>query len=915
MRSNPRGNKRPSSTRLGPAWELHRCIKGDWQNGPRATADLLERERNGRTGPRGPASGDCPELNTQTIAKSYKEHETRLGPAWELHRCIKSDWQNGPRATADLLERERNGRTGPRGPASGDCLELNAQTIAKSYEEHKTRYDMINTNTNQTNHTAATARPTPIADWEGSLPPAPPVQNATVGRTDMIACANALRHAYPRLAVGCLSQRQSFHITGSFTSGVQTRGSFLGSTVRFKRLRLLRKATRAAVLGSARAASGHSAAHTVEIHAAKGDGNHYDLKVNSGNQKRLARMLVHIGTNKELLSLCSNQPAPASGRRDPRPQHQPPLVQQLPPHQQPSPVQQPPPALQTLPEQQPLLEQLTPGQAMLPGLQQEQGRNSARKRLHESMVRGGERAERCLNCNDADNVEICAANLSMVGILHAWKWKGLASVLHAMHAARYIQWRGKGCCMHREGKHTACIGHGKAWVVRCMPGSVGVLREIQEVHYTRWKGKGRCVQRDWEHATCIGSGRVWRVCCMPGNGDVLCAVHMIRRMQWQRKGHHMHWNWEHATYSVNGRAWRAGCMPGNVGMLHIMHASRSMHWPWKGCCIQQKWKHAAYKGREKALWMCGEPGYGKYKPPAPHTAVARPLATTRSLPTCTPHGLTALHPPGRREQEIRTWRALLEAPMLRRARRPARAALVLEKGDRSCRSQTTHGDSALPHPPPPHAETGTGGQTIPVFTHPLRCPLLEHWKTGPLICMRKQTRTHLFSLPPQGSLPPPRTPGRIYPRHWHLPTSPATHASRPIPLMRRLVLTLLAMAGDVEPNPGPATPPWHTHPLYLEPQEERFCIAHAFNAFVGSHIVSGHTLLDYCNLLKNAFQSNTFMHMGVYDDQSVHSKGNFSQLVLDHWLYHGCDIWWNCALSQPVHQFTYKCRGWTSCTC
>jgi hypothetical protein len=96
------------------------------------------------------------------------------------------------------------------------------------------------------------------------------------------------------------------------------------------------------------------------------------------------------------------------------------------------------------------------------------------------------------------------------------------------------------------------------------------------------------------------------------------------------------------------------------------------------------------------------------------------------------------------------------------------------------------------------------------------------------------------------------------------------------------------MAGDVEPNPGPTAPTWHAHPLYFEPQEERFCIAHAFNAFVGCHVVSGQTLLDYCNLIKNALPSNTFMHMGVFDDQSVHLRGNFSQLVLDHWLYHGC---------------------------
>jgi ribonuclease HI len=110
---------------------------------------------------------------------------------------------------------------------------------------------------------------------------------------------------------------------------------------------------------------------------------------------------------------------------------------------------------------------------------------------------------------------------------------------------------------------------------------------------------------------------------------------------------------------------------------------------------------------------------------------------------------------------------------------------------------------------------------------------------------------------------------------------------------------LLMRSGDVEPNPGPPRPeraavgpadPLQGLDIYIESQCERLCLVHSFNAFVGRAVLEGQQLIDYCNLFKHAFENGTFLHYaGAYSD-TPGRRGDFNQLVLDHWLYHGCGI-------------------------
>jgi hypothetical protein len=106
-----------------------------------------------------------------------------------------------------------------------------------------------------------------------------------------------------------------------------------------------------------------------------------------------------------------------------------------------------------------------------------------------------------------------------------------------------------------------------------------------------------------------------------------------------------------------------------------------------------------------------------------------------------------------------------------------------------------------------------------------------------------------------------------------------------------LLLVLLAWAGDVEPNPGSMISEQQIAALklYHEPQEELYCLVHAYNAFVGEHKVDGEDLLDYCLLFTNACPNGTYMHNTVFSNTEG-MRGNFCQGMLDHWLYHGCHV-------------------------
>lgn len=95
----------------------------------------------------------------------------------------------------------------------------------------------------------------------------------------------------------------------------------------------------------------------------------------------------------------------------------------------------------------------------------------------------------------------------------------------------------------------------------------------------------------------------------------------------------------------------------------------------------------------------------------------------------------------------------------------------------------------------------------------------------------------------------------------------------------------LLMAGDVEPNPGPAPP---VASMYIEKQYRQFCQVHALNAYMGYTFIDRNHLLQYCKALRRAQNAagNTDSYWNSCYDKRT---GNFALWILNHYIKAHCD--------------------------